>query len=69
MADIVDVRRYNLDTPAGVSSVAEHARKSLDERGVALLPGFLTPLAVSTAASEINERVRDHPVMLSDRGP
>ena len=65
IADLVDLRRYNLETPAGVSSVADQARKSLDETGVAHLPGFLKSHAVSMAASEINERVRDHPVFFT----
>ena len=52
--------RYDLNTPQGLSSVAEAAKKSLDETGVALLPGFLKPAAVTAAASEVNARLRDH---------
>ena len=54
MLDLVDRDRYpiaNLESPAA-RALAARCRAELDESGVSILPGFLTPDAVAQAVSE-----------------
>jgi hypothetical protein len=46
--DVVDLRRYPIHDPAGqdYQALVRHCRDQLRDRGVAQLPGFLTPPAV-----------------------
>jgi hypothetical protein len=54
---IVDLDRYpvlDLDGAAGRAVIAEHAA-ALDERGVAVLPGFVRPEALTAMVAECDE--------------
>ena len=56
-ARLIDLARYPLDDleGAGARAVVETARKSLAERGVAILPGFATADAIQAMAKEAGE--------------
>jgi hypothetical protein len=50
--DVVDLKRYPIDDPAGTGApgyraLVQACRAQLREHGVAQLPGFLTPAAIS----------------------
>ena len=59
--DLVDLDRYPvtaLDSPAAAAVIATH-RAELSERGVSVLPGFVTPGALDAMATECSA-LRDH---------
>jgi hypothetical protein len=55
LASLVDLDRHPIDRPgsSGCRSLVDRARSELRERGCAVIPDFLRPVAVETLAAEI----------------
>ena len=62
--DLVDIDRYPIHDPdsAHFQDLIGAIRKTLDQKGAATLPGFLTPAALDSVATHLHDAARHVPI-------